>query len=486
VILSGPAGNPAASEDRSLELSSDEFRALVDAATTRLVEYVESLPSQPSADTEGGTALARSLAEPLPETGRPYEELLDLLFEKVVRKGFGTAGPGYLAYIPGGGILHSAVADFIADGVNRYVGVFAAAPGLAAIEANVVRWFCDVVGYPGSARGFLTTGGSLANFSALVTARRERLPDDFLAGTLYVSDQTHHSVAKAAMLAGFPESSVRAVPSDADFRVRLDALEEAVSRDRAAGRRPFFVVGNAGTTNTGAVDDLGGLADFCERERLWLHVDAAYGGFFLLTPEGREVLHGISRSDSVVLDPHKSLFLPYGTGSLLVRDGDALTRAHALSADYMPEMQQDPELVDFNLVSPELSRAWRGLRVWLPIAMHGIAPFRRNLQEKLELARWAAAELRTIPDVEILAEPQLSIVAFRIGRRGLGEDALNTLNRRFLQAINAHRRVYLTGTTLGPRFALRICVLSFRTHADRMRDAIADIRAAAAEVAEGL
>jgi len=486
VILSGPVPDPGSGEDRSLELSSDTFRELVDAATTRLVEYVESLPTQPSADTEGGAALARSLAEPLPETGRPYQELLDLLFEKVVRKGFGTAGPGYLAYIPGGGILHTAVADFIADGVNRYVGVFAAAPGLAAIEANVVRWFSDLVGYPPGARGFLTTGGSLANFSALVTARRERLPDDFLAATLYVSDQTHHSVAKAAMLAGFPESSVRAVPSDADFRVRLDALEEAVSRDRAAGRRPFFVVGNAGTTNTGAVDDLHGLADFCERERLWLHVDAAYGGFFLLTPEGREVLRGISRCDSVVLDPHKGLFLPYGTGSLLVRDGGALRRAHALSADYMPEMQQDPELVDFNLVSPELSRAWRGLRVWLPIAMHGIAPFRRNLQEKLELARWAAAELRTIPDVEILAEPQLSIVAFRIRRRGLDEDAANALNRRFLQAINARERVYLTGTMLGPRFALRICVLSFRTHADRMRDAMADIREAAAEVVEDL
>ena len=486
MILSGPVPDPGSGEDRSLELSSDTFRELVDAATTRLVEYVESLPTQPSADTEGGAALARSLAEPLPETGRPYQELLDLLFEKVVRKGFGTAGPGYLAYIPGGGILHTAVADFIADGVNRYVGVFAAAPGLAAIEANVVRWFSDLVGYPPGARGFLTTGGSLANFSALVTARRERLPDDFLAATLYVSDQTHHSVAKAAMLAGFPESSVRAVPSDADFRVRLDALEEAVSRDRAAGRRPFFVVGNAGTTNTGAVDDLHGLADFCERERLWLHVDAAYGGFFLLTPEGREVLRGISRCDSVVLDPHKGLFLPYGTGSLLVKDGDALKRAHALSADYMPEMQQDPELVDFNLVSPELSRAWRGLRVWLPIAMHGIAPFRRNLQEKLELARWAAAELRTIPDVEILAEPQLSIVAFRIRRRGLDEDAANALNRRFLQAINARERVYLTGTMLGPRFALRICVLSFRTHADRMRDAMADIREAAAEVVEDL
>ncbi|HEU5250244.1 MAG TPA: aminotransferase class I/II-fold pyridoxal phosphate-dependent enzyme [Thermoanaerobaculia bacterium] len=469
-------------EYRPLELSSTDFRAMVEAATEKLIEYVESLPQQPSADTEGSSELARSLVEPLPESGRPYEELLDFLFEKVVRKGFGTAGPGYLAYIPGGGILHSAVADLIADGVNRYVGVFAAAPGLAQLEANVVRWFGDIVGYPATARGFLTTGGSLANFSAVVTARRDRLPDDFLSGTLYASDQSHHSVEKAAMLAGFPESSVRTIPSDDAFRIRLDALGESVSRDRAAGRRPFFVVGNAGTTNTGAVDDLAALADFCARERLWFHVDGAYGGFFLLTARGRKALEGIERSDSVVLDPHKGLFLPYGTGSLLVRDGESLRRAHALSADYMPTMQDDPDLVDFNLISPELSRDWRGLRVWLPIAMHGIGPFRRNLEEKLELTRRATEELREIPGIEILAEPQLSIVAFCLARPGAGADETNALNRRFLDAINSRRRVYLTGTMLGARFALRICVLSFRTHMDRMREGMDDIRAAAEEL----
>lgn len=193
-------------------------------------------------------------------------------------------------------------------------------------------------------------------------------------------------------------------------------------------------------------------------------------------------MKGIERSDSVVLDPHKSLFLPYGTGSLLVRDGEALRRAHALSADYMPTMQDDPELLDFNLLSPELSRDWRGLRVWLPIAMHGIGPFRRNLEEKLELARRATGELRAIPGIEILAEPQLSIVAFRLAPPELDDEELNALNRRLLEAINARKRVYLTGTMLGSRFALRICVLSFRTHADRMREGMEDIRAAAREI----
>ncbi len=466
-------------EDRSLELEGEALRSLIDAAADRILVHIASLPRQPAADTEGGAALARSLVEGLPESGRPAEELLDLLFTRLVPKTFNTAGPGYLAYIPGGGLPHSAVADLIAGSVNRYVGVFEAAPGLVQLEANVVRWFADLAGFPPEARGVLTSGGSLANFSALVTARRDRLPENFLSGTLYVSDQTHHSIQKAALLAGFPASNVREIPSDGAFRIRLDALARTIETDRERGLTPFLVVGNAGTTNTGAVDDLAALAELSARERLWFHVDGAYGGFFLLTAEGRRVLTGIERADSVVLDPHKGLFLPYGTGALLVRDGEALRRAHALSADYMPVSQEDRDLPDFHLLSPELSRDFRGLRVWLPLKMHGAGPFRANLEEKLALARWAADELRTIPHVEILAEPQLSIVAFRLAPPGRSEAELDALNHAYLDRINAPRRVFLTGTRLSGRFAIRICVLSFRTHRDRMEEALEDIRAAA-------
>jgi aromatic-L-amino-acid decarboxylase len=472
-------------EDRSLELSSDALRDLIDDAADRIVEHIASLPEQPSADTVGGAALARSLAEPLPQTGRPANELLDLLFDRVIPKSFNTAGPGYLAYIPGGGLPHSAVADLIADAVNRYVGVFAAAPGLAQIETNVVRWFCDIAGYPESARGILTSGGSLATFSALVAARRDRLPENFLSGTIYVSDQAHLAIRKAALLAGFPPDNVREIPTDDTFRIRGEALSEAIAKDRAAGKTPFLLVGNAGTTNTGAVDDLAALADLAARERLWFHVDAAYGGFFLLTDEGRRRMAGIERADSIVLDPHKGLFLPYGTGALLVKDGEALKRAHALSADYLPSMQEDTDLVDFNLLSPELSRDFRGLRVWLPLKMHGIEPFRTNLEEKLELAALAAEELSRIPGIEILAAPQLSIVAFRLRRDGLDGPALDRLNHDLLDRINGRKRVYLTGTILRGRFAVRICVLSFRTHRDRMEQGLADVRAAVAETPGG-
>jgi aromatic-L-amino-acid decarboxylase len=315
-----------------------------------------------------------------------------------------------------------------------------------------------------------------------VTARRNLLPENFLSGTVYASDQVHHSVVKAAMLAGFPAGNVREIDTDDTCRIRLDHLERSIESDRREGLRPFLVVGNAGTTNTGAVDDLDRLADLAAQENVWLHVDAAYGGFFMLTRKGREAMRGIGRAHSITLDPHKGLFLPYGTGSLLVRDGDALRRAHSVDATYLPPMQQDTELVDFCLYSPELSRDFRGLRVWLPIKMHGIEPFRRNLEEKLELAAWAADELRAIPSVEIAAEPQLSLVAFRVARPGWDMEATNELNRRLMRGVNERKRVYLTGTVLRGRFVIRICVLSFRTHYDRMRVALEDIRATISEL----
>ena len=484
---SAAAAPPDSAAGSPLELSGAALRSLVEAAMDRIAPHLDSLPSQPAAETEGGAALARSLVEPMPETPAPLGEVLDLLFERAVPKSFNTAGPGYLAYIPGGGLPHAAVADLIADTVNRYVGVFAAAPALAQLEANVLAWFAGLAGYPPTARGLLTSGGSLANFTALVTARRERLPEQFLGGTLYTSDQAHHSVQKAAMLAGFPLESVRAIPSDPAFRLRLDLLAERIAADRRAGRLPFLVVASAGTTNTGAVDPLAPLADLCAREGLWLHVDAAYGGFFLLTARGRRVLAGIERADSIVLDPHKSLFLPYGTGALLVRDGGALRRAHSLAADYMPPLSSEDDLIDFCEISPELSRPFRGLRVWLPWKLLGAAPFRQALDEKLDLARWAADQLRALPEVEMLAEPELSLLAFRLAPPGLtGAAALNRLNRDWLARTNARRRAYLTGTMLGDRFALRICIVSFRTHLDRVAQAIEDLRAAAHEALAGL
>ena len=465
-----------------LELSAEEMCGLVNEAMRRIVAHIESLPAQPAANVEGAAEFARSLVEPLPQRGESAEKLFDLLFNDCVPRSFNAPGPGYLAYIPGGGIFHSAVADLIANCVNRYTGIYAAAPALVQIEANVIRWFCDIVGYGRGSGGILTTGGSLANFTAIVAARKALLPDDFMRGTIYCADQVHHSILKSANLAGFPHGNVRQISCDEQFRVCVDAVREAVARDRADGFTPFLVVGNAGTTNTGAVDDFEALAQIAAEERLWFHVDGAYGAFFVLTARGRTALRGIEKADSIVLDPHKTLFLPYGTGGLLVKDAQTLRRAHSVHADYLPGLQKDEGLVDFCEISPELSRDFRGLRVWLPLKLLGIEPFRRQLDEKLDLIVFATDELRKINGIEIVAEPQLTIVVFRFVKPELDEEQLNALNRQLLERINARKRVMLTPTLLHGRFVIRICIVSFRTHRDRMEMALADIRSAVQEL----
>jgi aromatic-L-amino-acid decarboxylase len=451
------------------------------AVGERVVAAIEELPSTPAFDLDHAQEVAAGARQDRPGAPRDLEEVLDQVFERLAPKSFNNLGPRFMAYIPGGGLFHSAVADLIADVLNRYVTVWAAAPALAQLEANVLRWFQEMVGYPDGAGGYLSSGGSLANFSAVVTARTERLGDELARGTVYVSDQTHHSVAKAARLAGLREAHVRAIPVDRDCRILLDALEQRIGADRDAGLRPFLVVGNGGTTNTGAIDPLAELAAVARRHRAWFHVDAAYGGFFALTARGREKLRGLELADSITLDPHKGLFLPYGTGCLLARDATALRRAHGLEADYMPELQSDPHRIDFCEISPELSRGFRGLRVWLPVQLLGIEPFRDALDEKLDLAAWAADELRAMDGVELVAPPQLSTLAFRLHRPALPVEEQDDSNRRFLERILRTRKVLLTPTRLQGRFVIRISILNFRTHREHVAECLDAIRAAAVE-----
>jgi len=458
-----------------LEPDSAEMHRLIDGAMQRIVAHIESLPSQPVSNVDGAAELARTLIEPLPERGIAYDRLLDFLFDEAIPRSFNAAGPGYLAYIPGGGIFHAAVADLIADAVNRYVGVFAPAPLLVQLEANVVRWFCEIVGYGAGSGGVLTSGGSLANLTAIIAARRSILGDDFSHATLYCGDQTHHAFQKAAVLAGFPAANIREIPSDAMFRVRVDLMAERIAADRANGFTPFMLCGSAGTTATGAVDDLSALGELARSESIWFHADGAYGAFFMLTQRGREVMRGLSEADSIILDPHKTLFLPFGTGALVVRDASVLRRAYSFHAEILPQFQEGAELIDFCEISPELSRDFRGLRVWLPLKLFGIEPFRQQLEEKLDLAAWAATELHKIEGIEVVAEPQLSIIAFRLLKPGVDPDALN---HDLMARINARQRVMLTGAIVDGKFVIRICVVSHRTHRDRMEMCIEDIRAA--------
>jgi aromatic-L-amino-acid decarboxylase len=464
-----------------VEPGREEMLDLARAVTDRVVQHLSTLAAQPASDTEGADEVVRALDEPLPETGIPSDQLLERLFGRILVKGYNTAGPGMLSYVNGGGLFQAALADYVAAAVNPYVGYWHASPGCTEVENTVVRWFADMLGMPATAGGVLTSGGSMANFTALVTARILRLGEEFARGAIYVSDQVHHSVHKAAVLAGFPARGVRVVPTDDACRLRVDALEQAILQDRINGLEPFLIVATAGTTNTGSVDDLAQIAHVAARQRLWFHVDAAYGGFFAMTQRGRARLAGIERADSVTLDPHKSLFLPYGTGCILARHEDDLKRAHMIHSDYLDAVVEggDEEAATNPAdLSLELTREFRGLRVWLPMKLLGAASFRRYLDEKLDLARWAADQLRQMDDVEVLAEPQLSILAFRVAPRGRSGESLDRLNRRILDAINRRRRVHLSATCVHGCYAIRICVLCFRAHRENVEACLEDLREA--------
>ena len=461
----------------NLELSPDEMLDMGNAVLRLVVGHLASLDTAPArGDFTDIEALCRALQAPVPEDGQQLESLLSPLFEEWIPRSFGTVSPGYLAFIPGGGIYPAALADFISNTTNRFTGLWQAAPALVQLEANALDWIREWMQFPPSARGLFTTGGAMAMFNAIACAREQRLGTDIRSGTLYISTQAHHSIAKAARLAGIAHDRVRAIPVDGHFRINLEALQQAIDDDRSRGLVPFMVFSAAGTTNTGAVDPLDAVADLCAREGLWHHVDGAYGAFFHIVPQLRPLLAGLPRADSLTLDPHKGLFLPYGTGALLVRDGEALRGLHSSHAGYLPDQQN--EFYDPTQYGPELSRGFPGLRVWLTLKLFGAARYRAALAEKRALALWAADEMAKIPGIVIDAPPQLSLFAFHLESPALAsQDGQNNATRALMERVNARGRVMITGAQVGDRYLGRVCVLSFRTRKDHMQACIEDIAA---------
>ncbi|HEX4816406.1 MAG TPA: aminotransferase class V-fold PLP-dependent enzyme [Nonomuraea sp.] len=455
-----------------LELDRSAIERLGRHTVDFLAGWVSGFGDAPASDYEQTDRLVAELGRPPGDGPGDFGALLET-FRQAAEQGVNTAGPGYLAYFPAGGLVTAALAELLAAAANRYTGVAQMAPALVAMEHGVLTWLCARFGLPAGAGGLVTTGGSMATLSALLAARQTHGD-----GTVYVTEHTHYCVAKAARIIGLPADRIRAVPTTPGLSMDVRAAAAMIVADRAAGLRPFLLVGTAGTTSSGTVDPLPELGALARREGLWFHVDAAYGGGFQLTARGRARLAGIEAADSIVLDPHKSLFLPYGTGVLLVRDPAALHAAHAAGGRYLQDLSPADDLPDYGHLGVELTREFRGLRLWLPLHLHGVGAFERELDEKLDLAANAYAELSRDPRLDLPWEPDLTVILFRL------RDAADERNRRLLADVNASRRVFLSSTTIDGRFYLRLCVLSCRTHADRVREAVAIIRTAAAAVPE--
>ncbi|MBI4931691.1 MAG: aminotransferase class V-fold PLP-dependent enzyme [Bacteroidetes bacterium] len=402
------------------------------------------------------------LESPISEKPIDIDKAIKLIEKNVDYPGLNPASGGHLAYIPGGGIYFSALGDYLADIFNRYAGVFYASPGAVRMENMLIKWMAEVVGFSKNAGGNLTSGGSLANLMGIVTARDAKniSSSNITKSVIYLTKQVHHSVDKAIRIAGLNECVIRHVPMDERFKMDIKELEKLISLDWQNKLNPFLVIASAGTTDTGAIDPLEEIGTIAGKNNLWYHIDAAYGGFFVLTDEGKKKLKGMEMADSLVIDPHKGLFLPYGLGVILVRDVKHLQKSHYYQAQYLQDAIEGADELSPADLSPELTKHFRGLRLWLPLKLMGVKPFRACLEEKLLLAKYFHREIQK-SGFEVGPEPELSVCTYRwIPKRG----DINAFNKKLLEAVVADGRIFISSTMLGNKFTLRFACLAFRTH----------------------
>ena len=460
-------------ESRKLDPEFEQrnhWRKAVADYSDHFLDNIEQIKAYVVSEDRGRDIYNTPIGEP-----KTIESLLDVLAYNVDRPGLNPASGGHLAYIPGGGLFPSALGDYLADVFNRYAGMFFGSPGAVRMENQLIRWLSDQMGYPETASGNLSSGGSIANMTAICTARdfKNLKAADFSKVVIYSTAQVHHCVHKAINMVGLREAVKHKVPMDALFRMDPQALRNQILADLEAGLKPFMVIGSAGTTDVGAVDPLDAIADICEEFKLWFHVDAAYGGFFIMTDEVKTLFKGIERSDSLVIDPHKGLFLPYGTGAVLVKNGQQLFESQHMMASYLQDSYLDVEEVSPADLSPELTKHFRGLRLWLPLQLYGVETFRSALSEKIWLTRYFYEEIQKIEGFEVGPYPQLSVMTYRfVPKSG---DA-NVFNARLVEEVRNDGRVFLSSTMIDGVFYIRLAVLSFRTHLSTIQTCLQVLR----------
>jgi 5-histidylcysteine sulfoxide synthase len=452
-----------------LELDDTEMKDLWDQTTNSILSFErhrhQISPMGTALDPATNT-LAQDFKLPyqsvktFPSRPENYEKLLQTVFQELAPAGQQPGHRGYMAYVAGAGNAISNMAQAVSQTLNQFTGHASLSPGLVGLEREALGWALSMVGFPAESAGFFTTGGSLATLSALSLARQAKMQGQNLGSVrFYTSAHSHHCIGKSLSILGFPREVLTLIPVNSKFQMDITQLRKALAEDLKKGLQPICIVGTAGTTNTGAIDALAEISSIAAENNLWFHVDGAYGGFFLLTAQGKTSLNGISAAHSIVLDPHKSLALPYGTGCLLIRDRKYMTYDYQGAPTYMPPspgLSDEQDRYDFADVSPELSRDARGLRFWLPIKTLGIGPFQINLEEKLELAKYLAQELQNIAGLHVMTDPQLSIVTFKM------DAAAKT--RDLLTRVNLSQKIFLTGCTIHGEFVIRVCLLGFRSH----------------------
>ena len=474
-------------EDINLPL--EDSRALIQTSIDYLFNHFKKIEEREQAvsyvfDSDNtskyteGKNISKYLREYTPpQKATDFRILLDEIFNHVITNGTVHTHPGFMAHVPSGGLFQSSVGEFITRALNRFIGVWIASPGLTQIESNVIHWFCNIIGYSNEAFGYLTTSGSLSNFMGLLCAKNQVDYTQISKYRVYTSSQSHFCIKKASKMIGLNEDQIQLVDVDDNLSIDVVHLITLIEADKKRGLVPLCVVATAGTTNTGSVDDLLRIHEYCSQQDIWLHVDACLGGFFAITKRGKQMLKGIELADSISVDAHKSLFLPHGTAALLVKDKKKLRNTFEISnSSYLPGFSTDDEMVDFCNYGPELSRETRGLSIWLPMKMHGLSGFEKSLNQKLDLAVYLANHLENINQIELIKfDSCIPIVIFKF--KQLNTTNEDQLNRDLCKLICEQGNTYITTTAL-PNIGIvnRVCILHHKTDMTIIEHCIRDIK----------
>ncbi|WP_373710025.1 aspartate aminotransferase family protein [Kaistella sp.] len=455
-----------------LETPEPERLEMIDTVTDYANQFIAGLSTVKAFQDKEATSLE------ITNEKRSLPELLELYQKQVAETGINAASGKHLGYIPGGGVFTAALADFIAAITNPFASVHYASPGAAMIENEVINWLKSVFSFPENSVGCLSSGGSISTLIAFIAARdHHKVKNEFVQkNVVYLSEQVHHSTQKALRIIGLEDIVIRYISLDSNHKIKTDSLEELIQKDIAAGLQPFMVVATAGTTDTGAIDPLDEIAGIAKNYKMWFHVDAAYGGFFIMTSK-KELFKGIEKADSMIIDPHKGLFLPYGVGAVLIKDSAAVLHSNYYTANYMQDGAQEEMLKSPANVSPELTKHFRGLRVWLPLQMHGIEPFIACLEEKLLLVHYFRNQLAELGFC-LGPEPDLSVSYFWYPF----ENDVDENNKQLMDAIHADGSVFLSSSIIDNRFVIRIAILAFRTKKETVDEAVEMIQRCLAKV----
>lgn len=456
----------------SLQLSADEMRQLGYQAVDLIIDHMNNLKDKPVAETIDSEGLRNKLIEKIPETGSNPQELLQFLHTNVFNQITHVDHPHFFAFVPGPNNYVGVIADFLASGFNIFPTAWLSAAGAEQIELTTIQWFQSMLGFPDSAGGLFVSGGSMANLTALTVAREVKLNNDIEYAVVYFSDQTHFSVERALLILGFKQHQICRIETDEDFRISIKALKNQIKEDRMNGKKPFCVIANAGTTNSGAVDSLDELADVCDQEDLWLHADGAYGASAMISEKGSALLQGIQRVDSLTMDPHKWLFQPYDAGCVLMKDRRYLRETFCMVPEYLKDAEtNNEEEMNFGDYGIELSRRFRALKVWLSIKVFGLAAFRQAIDYGMRLAEQVESFLKKSKDWEIVTSAQLGIITFRyVPWKSASLDTINEINKKLVDEITQRGFAMLSTTTLKGKVVIRLCSINPRTtHGELLR-----------------